>query len=244
MENQGFNVNTEFAFCWSGSHLYLRHGHRRSLKVSGLELMGKYYVAEYTQQYVWHEKSIWNCPVNCDKCVYWLLPLCRVENVWWWHICMTRTQSQLCSHTCISHSITDKVSNVSPLKELYTTNLRLANMRVLPPSLYDPDGSCLVLTSSDQKQNWTQNCIHCSRVDVPSFIHQKQVGEGGCESQYCQLWCLMTGLPRIFDKVNIKTFPSNVKSLCVVTSEMLKCCYSLDFKHFTEFRSQSSYWTY
>ena len=56
---------------------------------------------------------------------------------------MTRTQSQLCSHTCISHSITDNVSNVSPLKELYTTNLRLANMRVLPPSLYDPDGSCL-----------------------------------------------------------------------------------------------------
>ena len=54
----------------------------------------------------------------------------------------------------------------------------------------------------------------------------------------------MTGLPRIFDKVNIKTFPSNVKSVCVVTSEMLKCCYSLDFKHFTEFRSPSSYWTY
>ena len=27
-----------------------------------------------------------------------------------------RTHSQLCSHTCISHSITDNVSNVSPLK--------------------------------------------------------------------------------------------------------------------------------
>ena len=153
---------------------------------------------------------------------------------------MTGRHSQLCSHTCIYHSITDNVSNVSPLKEMYTTtNERLANMRVLPPSLYDPDGSCPTLTSLDQKENWNKNCSQCSqsRLDVPSFIHWNQIeaereGEGGC--QYCQLWCLMTGLPGIFDKVNIKTFPRNVKSLCVVTFEMLKCCYSLDFKHFTE----------
>ena len=39
--------------------------------------------------------------------------------------------------------ITYLMSLLSPLKEFYTTtNLRLANMRVFPPSLYDPDGSC------------------------------------------------------------------------------------------------------
>ena len=82
-----------------------------------------------------HEIYIWNSPVNCDKCVYWLLPLCWVENVWWWHICMTRTQSQLCSHTCISHSITDNISNVSPLSSkgiLYNNQLEIGKYESLP----------------------------------------------------------------------------------------------------------------
>ena len=147
-----------------------------------------YYSSKHRPMCVtWNEIYIWNSPVNCDKCVYWLLPLCRVENVWWWHICMTRTQSQLCSHTCISHSITDNVSNVSPLKELYTTNLRLANMRVLPPSLYDPDGSCLALTDSDQKQDSNKNCSYqpCSAAmyvawcaNLSCFVRPEKAGGG------------------------------------------------------------------
>ena len=176
--------------------------------------------------------------MNCDKCVYWLLPLCWVENVWWWHICLTETHSELCSHTCISHSITDNISNVSPLSSkgiLYNNQLEIGKYESLPakslwswwvvPDLPGPDWHpqikrrIEIRIAVNAAQTWCANLRWRER-------------EGGC--QYCQVWGLMTGLPRIFDKVNIKTFPSNVKSLFVVTFEMWKCCYSLHFKHRTE----------